>query len=193
MEAMMILNTLTPGYPKLHNFISTKLYGRAVNTKKTWDAFLKYSELTDQQAKDALTNGKLPHLKIEQMPGANGRFHGAVVPDKIALAKQVADKFEQEYNDAGWQLLVESTVLHELVHWGDWKDGKDQPGEEGKAFEKAAYGKDINRPPEKKTASTASGISFPASLAIGLAGSVFGAAGLVVATTLTCGTTTCKK
>jgi hypothetical protein len=42
-------------------------------------------------------------------------------------------------------LLVESTLLHEMVHWGDWKDGVDQPDEEGKEFEKAAYGKDIDR------------------------------------------------
>ncbi len=42
-------------------------------------------------------------------------------------------------------LLIESTLLHEMVHWGDYKDGVDQSGEEGKKFEKAAYGKDINR------------------------------------------------
>ncbi len=38
-----------------------------------------------------------------------------------------------------------SLLLHEIVHWGDWKDGIDQVGEEGKMFEKSAYGKDINR------------------------------------------------
>ncbi|NBC34013.1 MAG: hypothetical protein GVY13_15165 [Alphaproteobacteria bacterium] len=188
----MILNALTPGYPKLKDFISTKLYGRAVNTKKTWDAFLKYSELTDKQAKDALTDGKLPRLNIETMPGSNGRFHGSADANAIALAKEVADKFETVPNDAAWQLLVESTVLHELVHWGDWKDGKDQPGEEGKAFERAAYGKDINRPPEHtSTAASPTGAvligMLPSLGLVGLAGALF------LSSKNSCGTPSCKK
>ncbi len=85
------------------------------------------------------------------MPEANGEFNGGKDPNSIALAKEVAVIFESNANDAAWQLLVESTVLHELVHWGDWKDGKDQPGEEGKAFERAAYGRDIGRPARTKT------------------------------------------
>jgi hypothetical protein len=31
-------------------------------------------------------------------------------------------------------------LLHELVHWGDDQDGVDRPGEEGKEFERRAYG-----------------------------------------------------
>ena len=42
-------------------------------------------------------------------------------------------------------LLVESSLLHEMVHWGDWADGKVAGLEAGKAFERAAYGKDVRR------------------------------------------------
>ncbi|MBB4284567.1 hypothetical protein [Roseospira goensis] len=150
----MILNALSPGYPKLKEFVSRQLYARATTNRRTWAAFLKYSELSDAKARAALTDGTLPRLKIEQMPGANGRFRGSTDPDAIELAKAVADTFEHNATDPDWQLLVESTILHELVHWGDWKDGKDQPGEEGKAFERAAYGRDVNRP-VKRTRATA--------------------------------------
>jgi hypothetical protein len=43
-------------------------------------------------------------------------------------------------------LLLKSTLLHEIVHWADWKaDGAFTPGELGKTFEKEAYGKDVGR------------------------------------------------
>lgn len=29
-------------------------------------------------------------------------------------------------------ILIESTLLHEMVRWRDWEDGKDQTGEKGK-------------------------------------------------------------
>ena len=41
--------------------------------------------------------------------------------------------------------LMEATLLHELVHWGDWQDGKDQDGEEGNLFEIAAYGEVLGK------------------------------------------------
>lgn len=79
------------------------------------------------------------------MPGANGEFIGQRFPNRIYLAKDICEKFEaSDFADPKMHKLVESTILHEMVHWGDWKDGKDQAGEEGKAFEITAYGKDIS-------------------------------------------------
>ena len=82
------------------------------------------------------------------MPGSNGEFNGVVDPDRVYLAKSICDRFKDnpsERSDARMEILLESTLLHELVHWGDNKDGRDQTGEEGKAFEIAAYGRDITR------------------------------------------------
>jgi hypothetical protein len=80
------------------------------------------------------------------MPRANGKFSGSRFPDRVYLAKSICDKFEKtDSNNSKMHILVESTLLHEMVHWGDWKDGIDQAGEEGKMFEHAAYGRDINR------------------------------------------------
>lgn len=80
------------------------------------------------------------------MPGANGQYAGGSYINKVYLAKSICERFEKkDSTNPKMHKLIESTLLHEMVHWGDYKDGKDQVGEEGKAFEKAAYGKDINR------------------------------------------------
>jgi hypothetical protein len=42
--------------------------------------------------------------------------------------------------------LLESTLLHEIVHWADWNaDNALSAGELGKSFEKEAYGQDVGR------------------------------------------------
>lgn len=35
-------------------------------------------------------------------------------------------------------------ILHEMAHWGDWKDGIHYNGEEGNAFETLVYGKIVH-------------------------------------------------
>ncbi|MBQ0732634.1 MAG: hypothetical protein KBT75_18165, partial [Oleispira antarctica] len=34
--------------------------------------------------------------------------------------------------NSNMHILIESTLLHEMVRWRDWEDGKDQTGEKGK-------------------------------------------------------------
>lgn len=132
-------------YPKLASWIATNL-PKVKSKPKVWGAFLKYSELTATQATTAMTKGFNPEIHFRLMPGSNGQFQGAKFPNRVFLAKSICDKFEaSDMKNPNIHILIESTLLHEMVHWGDWKDGKDQAGEEGKAFEKAAYGKDINR------------------------------------------------
>lgn len=132
-------------YPKLALWIETNL-PKVKNKSKVWSAFLKYSELNSTQATIALMKGFNPEIHFRIMPRSNGQFQGAKFPNRVFLAKSICDKFESSHmKNPSMHILIESTLLHEMVHWGDWKDGKDQAGEEGKAFEKAAYGKDINR------------------------------------------------
>ena len=99
----------------------------------------------------ATSEGKTPRW-------SNGRFDSEK-PDEISIAKEVVERFEIDFGLEKAQLLVESTVLHELVHWGDNLDGRDQRGEEGKDFEKAAYGRDISRYWRSPAAATEAHIS----------------------------------
>jgi hypothetical protein len=141
---MIVDASIKSKYPKLANWVRNEL-PKVVFKPRVWRAFLKYSELSAVQGLIALTPWFKPILRARAMPGANGEFDGANNPDVIYLADVICARFETDYKKAQMLLLVESTILHETVHWGDWKDGVDQAGEEGKAFEVAAYGRDINR------------------------------------------------
>lgn len=130
-------------YPQLTNWVKNAL--PAVQKKKrVWDAFLNYSELGKNDAIDALSWGSDPLLFIKIIPGANGEFN-PTLPRRIALARDIARRFEKDYALLEAHRLVESTVLHEIVHWGDHRDGHDQCGEEGIFFEIAAYGENVHR------------------------------------------------
>jgi hypothetical protein len=41
---------------------------------------------------------------------------------------------------AGRVYVLGVTILHELVHWGDDRDGVDREDEEGEEFERLVYG-----------------------------------------------------
>lgn len=142
---MRISSAFKKKYPKLSKWIKKEI-PKAKNKSKVWTAFLKYSELSACKARRALGNGWYPILYFKAMPGSNGEFSGLTFKNRIYLADAICRRFENtDAKNADMHLLLESTILHEMVHWGDWKDGVDQIVEEGKEFEKEAYGKDINR------------------------------------------------
>ncbi|MEZ4968911.1 MAG: hypothetical protein R2814_04480 [Flavobacteriaceae bacterium] len=39
---------------------------------------------------------------------------------------------------------IGTTVLHEYVHYGDFNNGFDYPGEEGRKFEISVYGENVH-------------------------------------------------
>jgi len=142
---MRINPMFTKNYPKLSKWITENL-PKVKNKPKVWNAFKKYSELKEPYVTWALTQGYNPDIEFLTMPSSNGKFSGGKFPNRVYLAKEICEKFEKsDFSNPKMHILVESTLLHEMVHWGDWKDGVDQVGEEGKLFESEAYGKDICR------------------------------------------------
>ena len=131
-------------YSRLTEWIKNELPNIHYNETK-WKAFLRYSELTENEARKALQwNNNDPLIYIKSLGGGNGLFDPRK-SHRILLAKEIAEKFQTDFNRAEAKLLVESTILHEMVHWGDAKDSIDQSGEEGIKFEKAAYGRNVGR------------------------------------------------
>ena len=136
-------------YPKTRNFLRYEL-PTVMHDKKKWPAFLKYSEFQGRWfgefwAVMAISWGNRPQISVEQLSGAFGEYRPGRGEHIVYLDKDWATRFEKDHKKAAAKELMEATVLHEMVHWGDDQDGKDQPGEEGEAFEKAAYGKVIGR------------------------------------------------
>jgi len=141
---MRISPAFRTSYPTLAAWIEVNLLKIKLKPK-VWKAFLRYSELKEPYATWSITPGYNPDIYAKLMPGSNGQFIGAKYPNRVFLAKSMCEKFENvDFANPKMHMLIESTLLHEMVHWGDWKDGVDQVGEEGTAFEKAAYGKDID-------------------------------------------------
>lgn len=144
---MFIAPGLAWNYPRAALWIRFNIPTVIFKTR-VFEAFKEYAELNTVTATLALTHGTPPLIDYEVMPNANGKFRGSSSPNTVFLAKSILERYENneaDRKDPRMHLLLESTILHEMCHWGDWKDGHDHPLEEGKEFEKAAYGADVNR------------------------------------------------
>ena len=141
-------------YPKLSNWILINI-PKVLDKSKVFYAFMKYSEQSHSRTIEILANNSGPILIDWYFPenhdGVRGRINGrsnmkGYNKNIICLARDICDKFEHSNkaaNSPKMHLLLESTILHEMVHWGDRLDGVRQKGEEGKDFERKAYGRDI--------------------------------------------------
>ena len=144
---MIVSAGIAKDYPRLATWICDNLPKVKYNAK-VFKAFQKYAELKEKVAERALEHGNPPIIEFRHMASANGQYLPKKYPDTVFIAAVICDKFQNsdaDAKDSRMHLLVESTLLHEIVHWGDWIDGKESPFEAGKAFEKEAYGKDIER------------------------------------------------
>lgn len=133
-----------------------------------WAAFLKWSQLPDSIAHRIVRADSLPHVGVTANNKVNGSFNPKE-PRVIWLSEKLLDEFCESPHDRGRILLLESTIMHELVHWGNYvtrfsldarpmrkkrrSDGKRASGytnyrgqlvEVGKQFEREAYGIDVN-------------------------------------------------
>jgi hypothetical protein len=140
-------------YPKFARYVRYSLPSIA-NIASMQRAFRRYAQMDRATLRRALTWGNQPTLRIIPIaspPGSfiNGQFSPGIGSNTIELNKLLVHAFETgspphlafTTNAAGKKMpRVGVTILHELVHWGDDKDGVDYPGEEGELFETAVYG-----------------------------------------------------
>jgi hypothetical protein len=142
-------------FPTLDRFLRTEFCSRVRKNKVVWKAFKEHSKLKDEDALEAIEFGEtLPLLVVDELPG-NGRYKKSK-PNTIFIDLDVAMAFED--HSVRLKRVVESTLLHEMVHWGRHHDGdaKTKSGkyngtksgkfkgvEVGKKFECSAYGGDI--------------------------------------------------
>lgn len=139
------------GFPELISWIKKKLPLIENEKPYLWGRFCGYSYLSYPTAIDAISGGiRSPYLIIENLTRDGAQRNGLFderQPTEIKLDQSIAKYFEHDFNSTDAQLLVESTLLHELVHWGEFRSqGKIMKGREhGVDFEVAAYGKNIDR------------------------------------------------
>ena len=138
-------------YPKLAQFISNTLPG-VVDRDDVWGAFIEWSTLSDYSARAAVSpdSDQSPLLRIDDLSARNhnGEFRTRT-PDWIFLDQRLVELHEANHDDSATQLWLESTTLHEMVHWGYHQNPSRtyNPNiERGKEFETKAYGIDITMP-----------------------------------------------
>lgn len=153
-------------YTRLAHYVRKALPNVPTSKPRVWRAFLKWSQLPERLALAAVSPGRGPIVGITAAENVNGVFRPKT-PRVVFLHARVASAFQR--NLRGSRLLVESTLLHELVHWGNYisqyaldsrklqsrqgSDGRRRGGytnvggslrEVGKQFERQAYGRDVN-------------------------------------------------
>lgn len=132
-------------YPHTKRYLCTRLPVLDLLSPRVWDAFCEVCE-DDELARQAISLGTGPMVVIDRLERkVNGEYLGAHggVRDHVYINIRVAKQYEKK---GRWKIL-ESTVLHEMVHWARFVGNKprDYNGQEaGEAFEKKAYGRNVN-------------------------------------------------
>lgn len=130
-------------YPALAKWLKTDL-PTVCTIGGTWNALLKFAQLTDRDARDAVNPDTAPILFVEDLPGAFGLFNKGR-PEVISLDSDLVGKFESTPQDGALRQTIEATTLHELIHWSWARAGKNEPPrvgglDLGDQFEEMAYG-----------------------------------------------------
>lgn len=180
-DGMFEIEHLKEDNPELYEYLSnimTTYQGKSGDFK---DAFKQYSQLSDKQINAILTPGQGPKVVVSELKGANGNTPinmdaaGNAAPlGMIVLDAGLVGDFEASRGipvsadgavmQQAIELGLESTVFHELTHFGDALNGKmdmtayttkkgfggarilsfvKDGAESGKLFERAAYGQDL--------------------------------------------------
>jgi hypothetical protein len=89
---------------------------------EVWRSFVRISELSDGDAKIAVSWGRHPQVRITNLRHlhAVGLFIPET-PNFILLDSRALRRFEQRHTEFCVKLSLEAVVLHELVHWGYWR------------------------------------------------------------------------
>jgi murein DD-endopeptidase MepM/ murein hydrolase activator NlpD len=163
-------------YPRLAAFLPEALH-RCYQDERKMSALLKFSQLTRDAAEKALTRFDTnPWISISDIglgpfgTPALGMFD-IDFKNTVFLAEDVARQFEEDFSMAEAQELIEATILHEIVHWGDFFDDSLQSGDPGAMFEMDVYGKRhtrwFERQLESSVISNAARFIFPMAGRIG--------------------------
>jgi hypothetical protein len=139
-------------YPKFNQLVKSEIKTYVMQNPNILGALKKLTGLSEDQIKLHLTWGRGPTIKIEDIPST---FYGSRPigqfrpkdPNSLFINKSEVMLFEQNKGftqEAMWFLLV-ITVLHEYVHYGDYKfDGILAGTDLGDEFEREVYGRYIN-------------------------------------------------
>lgn len=130
---MQIDPNLKRSFPKLERWIHEVIPGVRFETR-ILEPFMRYAQLDVDQARLVLDdNGLAPTIDFAVMR-SYGEYRGEIRKrhlDKVLIQRKLCRLFERgqaDYRGAAIELILKASILHEMVHWGDYKaDGWHQP------------------------------------------------------------------
>lgn len=140
-------------YPRIAKFLKDELPDRIKDRQHVWRAFVDVAGISWIESVRLIHwLNDSPLLRIKQLNFRsnntfyiiNGRFDNRT-PSTIYLSSDIAKQFEKDYLLEDAKCCVESTILHELVHLADYRDGRHNEPEQGELFELAAYNGKVSR------------------------------------------------
>ncbi|MGB7208766.1 MAG: hypothetical protein WBD27_08930 [Pyrinomonadaceae bacterium] len=135
-------------FPKLAHYLRSRIIGMNKNSK-VFKALVECIG-SEKIAKQAIDPGTYPRLIIEPlirgMVSPSGIYQGECDPAKknyVYIHTRIGEGFETDESARQYPTVFETTLLHEVVHWGRFIGGK--PGEingkeAGNWFNHRAYG-----------------------------------------------------
>jgi hypothetical protein len=137
------IDTWRSRYPQTILFLAGDFLSLTRDNSKIWNAFLSITEMKPDQALESIRFGPSsespPLIFFKDLgPAVAGYFeqdHSA----RILINAEIARQFEGAYQDPRARLFVQGKVLHELVHWALFAQGKVELKEMGIEFESLAY------------------------------------------------------
>ena len=149
---MLMLNQDKTKYPNFAQFVQHDLGARIISgdAQKVWRAFTRHAQITEGLARKVLTDPTAgPLVRVAELGTVEGRtvlgWFSNEHPDWVFIDESLVKKFEVDAKRREAQQSIEAKVLHEVVHWGDFRDGQHSASEAGTAFEIEAYGREIGR------------------------------------------------
>lgn len=141
-------------YPKFTEYMENRLPNVA-NISKIVNTIKYLTGLSESQIKEDLTWGTGPIIHITQLDNFGTRTSDKTAgyfepkePDVIHVDIDYVNRLENsnasQYEQDAFLFYLGTTLLHEYVHYGDFQDGVQHPGEEGIIFEIMVYGENVN-------------------------------------------------
>ncbi|MBK1716054.1 hypothetical protein [Thiocystis violacea] len=145
---MKMQNVDITRYPKFALYVK-KSIPTIMESKAIVRAMQEIGQLDRATLQRAVKWGEGPDIQVVVLAGAYGEFTPDTNSNEIRINKGLVEDFEagrgvRKTKSGKNVYLVGVTLLHELVHWGDDKDGIDRAGEEGEEFERRVYGQVID-------------------------------------------------
>lgn len=151
---MRIDHSIRLSFPRLAEWIGEEI-PRCRNDRQIWTAFVRWGEFTGNEAAAAaaLAHNEAPPTIDAAIMEDYGEYRGEVRRrhlNKILIGRKWCRKFNKKAKDRdllgpNWDLFMKANILHEMVHWADWRDRRAQPNRDvwDRAHQRWLYDADV--------------------------------------------------